>query len=201
MELFGLLLQGTIQLYCLFEFAPVVETVLDTGVDKEVEHVELQLGVVLDLFVEEGNNVEQTEAKAAGVELEIGFFLGSNADADFGYCFDVLGVVVEFVGGVNYGDDVFETIVDEADDGGQIVLRLKAVADDGDVLIDLAPLKEPPDQVYVVGGADFQLNTVVKCLLNNVGKVTTLGTIAVGVFTGVSLNAASRSVSTVFRIS
>ena len=54
------------------QFVPVVGRVLDTGIDEEVQHFELELLVFLDLGFVEVDDVVVADPQARGVELEFG---------------------------------------------------------------------------------------------------------------------------------
>ena len=109
-------LQFAVDVQAFRQFVPVVGRVLDTGIDEEVQHFELELLVFLDLGFVEVDDVVVADPQARGVELEFG--LSSLAIRIPILHFFGNGIVVEvdlFLV-VDHGDRVFEPVVDQLGD-------------------------------------------------------------------------------------
>lgn len=78
-------LQFAVDVQAFRQFVPVVGRVLDTGIDEEVQHFELELLVFLDLGFVEVDDVVVADPQARGVELEFGLLLAGDPDTDFAF--------------------------------------------------------------------------------------------------------------------
>jgi len=145
-------LQFAVDVQALRQFVPVVGRVLDTGIDEEVQHFELELLVFLDLGFVEVDDVVVADPQARGVEFEFGFFLAGDPDADFAFLGNGIVVEVDLLLVVDHGDRVFESVVDQLGDVFDVLRAFEAVADDIAVLVDHAAVVQGVDDVNVVSG-------------------------------------------------
>ena len=171
--------QLAVDVHALRELVPVVGRVLDSGVDEEVEHLELELLAVLELGLVELDDVVVADAEARGVELELGLLLAGDADANLALLGEGVLEQVELLLVVQYGDSVGESVVYELGDVLDILRALESVADDVAVLVDDASVVEGVDDVDVVGRRGLEVDVVLHRLLEHERKVARLGAVAV----------------------
>ena len=129
-----------------------VGRVLDTGIDEEVQHFELELLVFLDLGFVEVDDVVVADPQARGVELEFGLLLAGDPDTDFAFFGNGIVVEVDLLLVVDHGDRVFESVVDQLGDVFYVLRAFEAVADDVAVFVDHAAVVQGVDDVNVVSG-------------------------------------------------
>ena len=176
-------LQFAVDVQAFRQFVPVVGRVLDTGIDEEVQHFELELLVFLDLGFVEVDDVVVADPQARGVELEFGLLLAGDPDADFAFFGNGIVVEVDLFLVVDHGDRVFEPVVDQLGDIFDVLRTFEAVADDIAVLVDHAAVVQGVDDVNVVSRGGFEMNVVFHRLFQHEREVTRLGTVAVVVCT------------------
>ena len=145
-------LQFAVDVQALRQFVPVVGRVLDTGIDEEVQHFELELLVFLDLGFVEVDDVVVADAQTRGIELELGFLLAGDPDTDFAFFGNGIVVEVDLLLVVDHGDRVFESVVDQLGDVFYVLRAFEAVADDVAVFVDHAAVVQGVDDVNVVSG-------------------------------------------------
>lgn len=145
-------LQFAVDVQALRQFVPVVGRVLDTGIDEEVQHFELELLVFLDLGFVEVDDVVVADPQARGVELEFGLLLAGDPDTDFAFFGNGIVVEVDLLLVVDHGDRVFESVVDQLGDVFYVLRAFEAVADDVAVFVDHAAVVQGVDDVNVVSG-------------------------------------------------
>ena len=145
-------LQFAVDVQALRQFVPVVGRVLDTGIDEEVQHFELELLVFLDLGFVEVDDVVVADPQARGVELEFGLLLAGDPDTDFAFFGNGIVVEVDLLLVVDHGDRVFESVVDQLGDVFDVLRAFEAVADDVAVFVDHAAVVQGVDDVNVVSG-------------------------------------------------
>ena len=145
-------LQFAVDVQAFRQFVPVVGRVLDTGIDEEVQHFELELLVFLDLGFVEVDDVVVADPQARGVELEFGLLLAGDPDTDFAFFGNGIVVEVDLFLVVDHGDRVFEPVVDQLGDIFDVLRTFEAVADDIAVLVDHAAVVQGVDDVNVVSG-------------------------------------------------
>ena len=145
-------LQFAVDVHALRQLVPVVGRVLDTGIDEEVQHFELELLVFLDLGFVEVDDVVVADPQARGVELEFGLLLAGDPDTDFAFFGNGIVVEVDLLLVVDHGDRVFESVVDQLGDVFYVLRAFEAVADDVAVFVDHAAVVQGVDDVNVVSG-------------------------------------------------
>ena len=164
------------------EFVPVVGGVADAGVDKEMEHLEAELGVGLDLLLVEADDVAVAHAETRGVEVEFGFLLGGDADAYLHGYIGVLQHLVELVVLIHVvedGHDVVPAVVVKSHDVLQIGESFVTVAYDELVFINQSLIVKFLYQIDVEGRGGLEVDIVLECLLKDETEVAGFGTIAV----------------------
>ena len=185
-QLFVMLPKLTVNLDRLAQFPPIVQAVFNPRIHKEVQQLKLKLRVILYFFFVKRHYLSSANTQARSIELEIGFFLRSHPNPQVTLPFNMLRVVVNFLLVITNRNNIFETVVDQINNTLQIMLWLKAIANNGDAFIDLTRLVQFTNQVDIKSGRSFQIYLLIKHLVQNVTKVVTLGTVAVVVLSSIS---------------
>ena len=172
-------LQFAVDVQAFRQFVPVVGRVLDTGIDEEVQHFELELLVFLDLGFVEVDDVVVADPQARGVELEFGLLLAGDPDTDFAFFGNGIVVEVDLFLVVDHGDRVFEPVVDQLGDIFDVLRTFEAVADDIAVLVDHAAVVQGVDDVNVVSRGGFEMNVVFHRLFQHEREVARLGAVTI----------------------
>ena len=104
-------------------------------------------GVLVEL-----DDVRVADTQTGSIEVEVGFFLGGDADTHHGILLDEAGQVFEFVLVVQYGNDVLPAVLAKLGDILDVLGAFKTVADDVQVLfLHRAVALQGLDEVQVVG--------------------------------------------------
>ena len=180
--------QIAINIDALGELIPIVGGVADAGVDEEMEHFEGELLVRFHLLLVETDDVAVAHAETGGVEIELGLFLGGDADAQLHGDFGIPEALVEtviLVLVVEHWDYIVETIGIKIDNVFDILLAFVAIADDEDVLVEQFLFVELLYQVDVESRRSFEIDVVFQRLLEYKTEVTGFGTIAIIVGAGI----------------
>lgn len=143
-------LQLAIYVDALGQLVPVVRRVLDSGIDEEVQHLELELLVLLYLGLVEVDDFIVADTQARRIEVELRFLLARYAYADLAFLGEYVLVEVEFLLVVNDGNSVLEAVVYKLGDVLHILRTLESVADDITVLVDDSAVIQRVDDVNVV---------------------------------------------------
>ena len=172
-------LQFAVDVHALRQLVPVVCGVLDSGVDEEVEHLELELLAVAELRLVEVHDVVVADAEARGVEVELRLLLAGDAYADLAFLGEGVLEEVELLLVVEHGDGVCEAVVDELCDVFDVLRAFESVADDVPVLVDDSAVVEGVDDVDVVRRGGFEVDVVLHGLFQDEREVARLCAVAV----------------------
>ena len=176
-------LQLAVDVHALRQLVPVVGRVLDAGVDEEMQHLELEFLAVAEFCLVEIDDVVVADSQPRGVEVELGFLLAGDADADLALLGERVLEQLQLLLVVQHGDRVRETVVDELGDILDVLRAFETVADDVAVLVDDAAVVEGVDDVDVVGRRGFQMDVVLHGLFQHEREVARLGAVAIVVRT------------------
>ena len=172
-------LQLAVDVDALRQLVPVVGRVLDAGIDEEVQHLELELLAVLEFGLVEVDDVVVADTQTRGVELELGFLLAGDADADFAFLGERILEQLQLLLVVEHRNGVHEAVVDQLGDVLHILRPLETVADDVAVLVDDSAVVERVDDMNVVCRRRFEMNVVLHCLLQHEREVARLGAVTI----------------------
>ena len=168
-----------VDVHALRQLVPVVGRVLDARVDEEMQHLELELLAVLELGLVEVDDVVVADTQPRGVELELGFLLAGDADADLAFLGEGVLEQVELLLVVQHGDRVDEAVVHQLGDVLHVLRALEPVADDVTVFVDDAAVVERIDYMYVVCRRRFQVDVVLHGLLQHEREMARLGAVTI----------------------
>ena len=147
------LLKLDVHAHRLIELIPVVGRVVDTRVDKEVKHLQLHVGDVLDVVLVHRNHFFVANPQSRRVEFELGLFFGCDAYAYFDRMrvlwIDLFHEQVELFAVVHNRNHVGPTIVDHPCNVLGVLRPLVAVAHDELVFGDASFFFECFNQVDV----------------------------------------------------
>ena len=145
-------LELAVNLYALGQFVPVLGSIPDAGVDEEVEHLQVEVGVLGHRVLVELEDVGIADAQAGGIEVEVGLFLRCDADTHHGVLLNEVGQILELVLVVQYRDDVLPAVLAQLGDVVDVVGALEAIADDVEFLLVHGTVTlQGLDEVQVVG--------------------------------------------------
>ena len=173
-------LEFTVHLDALGKLVPVIGRIPDTRVDEEMQHLEVEVGILGHGVLVELEDIRVADAQAGGIEVEIGFLLRGNTDAHHGIFLDKVCQVFELVLVVQYGNDVFPALLAQGGDVLDVLGAFEAVANDIQfVFLHGTVLFQGPDKVQVIGRRGFQVNVVLEGLVHHKSELGTLGAVAV----------------------
>lgn len=144
-----------------------------------MQHLELELLAVLELGLVEVDDVVVADTQPRGVELELGFLLAGDADADLAFLGEGVLEQVELLLVVQHGDRVDEAVVHQLGDVLHVLRALEPVADDVTVFVDDAAVVERIDYMYVVCRRRFQVDVVLHGLLQYEREMARLGAVTI----------------------
>ena len=172
-------LQFAIHGQALVQFVPIVGSVLDPGVDEEVQHFQLDLRIGLDPGAIELFDVVVANSQTGSIEVEFGFFFGGDSDSYFARFGN--GAVQQFQFGfiVQNGNRVFKPVVDESGNVFDVLRTFESVADDVGIFIDGAVFIQGVDDMDVVGGRGFEVDVIFERFFQNERKMRAFGTVAI----------------------
>ncbi|CCZ97356.1 unknown [Alistipes sp. CAG:53] len=148
-----------------------------------MQHLELEFLAVAEFCLVEIDDVVVADSQPRGVEVELGFLLAGDADADLALLGERVLEQLQLLLVVQHGDRVRETVVDELGDILDVLRAFETVADDVAVLVDDAAVVEGVDDVDVVGRRGFQMDVVLHGLFQHEREVARLGAVAIVVRT------------------
>ena len=172
--------QLNVEVHALQQLVPIVGGVVDAGVDEEVQHVQLHVGVVRQVAFVVGEDFLVAQAQTGGVEFKFGLFFGGNPDAYFefwGVRLQLFGQQGELLAVVQDGDDVDPSVVDQSGNILQVLSPFVAVADHVVILADLAFFVQRFDEVDVKSTGRFQVDVVLEGLFQHKTEVAALGAV------------------------
>ena len=177
------LLQLAVDADTLAQLIPIVGRILDTCIDEEVEHFELELLVVFDLLLVEIDDVVVANTQTRGIEVELRLLLRCNADTHLAALFDYVGEQVDLLLVVDHGNRVDESRIDQRSDVLDILRTLEAVTNDVAILVDHAAIVQSLNDMDIVCRRSFEVNIVFQSLFEHEREVRRLGAVAVVVAT------------------
>ena len=171
-------LQFAVDLDALVQLVPIVGRILDTGIDEEVEHLELHLLVVLYPFLIIRYDIVVADTEARGVEIELRFLLRRDADS---YLTRLLDDVqqVELLLIVYHRNGIGETAVYQVGDVLHILRTLEPVAYDVNVLVNQSALIKRIDDMDVVGRRCLEIYLILQGLFQHEREMRTFRTVTV----------------------
>src|SRR5690606_1845334 len=163
------------------EFTPVICRIVDTGVDKEVQHPEFRLLAGGNSLLVKRSDVAVTDAEARRVKFELRFFVRCYADAYFVTALDVAFIDVELPHLVEDRDTVMKSFVEKFRDILRIQRHLETVAEDVCILCHESLLHQAADDAYVERGRRFDVDVITQRLFEDERKMGRLRAIGVRV--------------------
>ena len=133
---------------------------MDAGIDEKVQHLQLKLGVVLDFMLVKRDNVVVTDAETGGIELESGFLLCGDANANLTFCIHCLIQHIELMDVVQNGDCIAITFVQHHGNIVDILLFFETVADDEVLFIEQFLLFQNLNQVQIEGRRGLNMDVI-----------------------------------------
>ena len=127
----------------------------------------MELLAVLEFSLVEVDDVVVADAQTRGIELELGFLLAGDADADLAFLGERILEQLQLLLVVEHRNGVHEAVVDQLGDVLHILRPLETVADDVAVLVDDSAVVERVDDMNVVCRRRFEMNVVLHCLLQH----------------------------------
>ena len=172
-------LELAVDVHTLGQLVPIISRILDARIDEEMEHLELELLVLVNLGLVEVYDVVVADTQARGVEVEFGLLLAGDADADLALGGEGPVEEVDLLLVVDYRNRVLEAVLEQLGDILHVLRTLEAVADDVAVLVDHAAVVEGVDDVDVVGRRGFEMDVVLERLLQHEREMARFGAVAV----------------------
>src|SRR5690606_40008925 len=140
------------------QLTPIVSSVLDPGVDKEVQHLERYFITFLDLLPVEWRNVAVADTQPRGVKFKLGFFIGGYADSHLVRLVHTLLICVDLAHLVQNGNAVMEPLVQQFGNVLRVQGHLETVADDVCILCYLAAVVEGSDDRDIICGGSLNMD-------------------------------------------
>ena len=140
----------------------------------------MEVRMLGDVVFVEFDDVAVADAEPRGVEIEVRFLFGGDADPEIGFFINQVRQILEFILVVQHGDDLFPSFLAHLGDVFHILRPFEAVADNIEVLFcDRAVFFQGFNQVQVIGGRGLQVDVVAEGLMQDKGELGTLGAVAV----------------------
>ena len=147
----ALFAQLAIDSQAFLQLVPIVEAVLNSVVNKEVKHLQLEEFLFLDDVAVVVHDLAMADSQTGGVIVGLRFFARGDTDSDVAFLLHQRDEVVQFVHVVQHRQTI-EPIIDQLRDQLHIQFALVTVVNDVGVLRDLAILKQVPNDVNVERG-------------------------------------------------
>ncbi len=84
------LFQFTVELQTLAKLVPIVGSIFDSGINKEMEHLQTESLIAFDALFVEFDDIVVADTKTRGIEVELRFLLSCNTDSEVAGLSDVL---------------------------------------------------------------------------------------------------------------
>ena len=140
----------------------------------------MEVGILCHGVLIELHDVRITDSQAGGIEVEVGLFLGGNANTHHGIFLNKISQILELILVVKDGDNLLPAVFTELSYILYVLRALEAVADHIDfLLVHGAVPFQGFHEVKVIGRRCLQVNVVFEGFVEHEGKLRTLGAVAV----------------------
>ena len=140
-----------VNVHALGQFVPVVCCVADTGIDEEMEHLQMELAALADDVLIERHDVAVADSQSGGIELEIRLLFRRYPDTYVYRDVHERIQILKLVHVVENRDDVLPSRIGEIRYVLYVGRFLETVADDIQIPVDRPLVFEGFDEVQVEG--------------------------------------------------
>ena len=113
------------------QLIPVIGSILYPCVQKKMQHLQLKLRIILDLFTIIWKDIIVPDPKAGGIKIKLRFFFRCDPDPDLHLIIsDLVLIFIEFKKVVQDRDRIRELLADQVQYVFNIHRALKSIADD-----------------------------------------------------------------------